>query len=96
MPCSTKFNLITAFFLSLSNGSALAQEDSFSLAATTSEQAEGDATGLQRIEDGSVISNEHTVKWRIFTDNARDFFMKASNTLSLASFEITFGSVKFL
>ncbi|XP_062200702.1 uncharacterized protein LOC133903371 isoform X2 [Phragmites australis] len=65
-----------AFFLSLSNGSALAQEDSFSLAATTSEQAEGDTTGLQRIEDGSVISNEHTVKWRIFTDNARDFFLK--------------------
>ncbi|XP_062185705.1 uncharacterized protein LOC133889229 isoform X2 [Phragmites australis] len=65
-----------AFFLGLSNGSAFAQEDTVSLAATTSEQAEANATGLQRIEDGSVISNEHTVKWRIFTDNARDFFMK--------------------
>ncbi|RCV32740.1 hypothetical protein SEVIR_7G012000v4 [Setaria viridis] len=64
-----------AFFLGLSNGYAFAQEDSVSPAAT-SEQAEVNATGLQRIEDGSVVSNEHTVKWRIFTDNGRDFFQK--------------------
>ncbi|CAL5033331.1 unnamed protein product [Urochloa decumbens] len=64
-----------ALFLGLSNGYAFAQEDSVSPAAT-SEQAEGNATGLQRIEDGSVVSNEHTVKWRIFTDNGRDFFQK--------------------
>uniref|UniRef100_K3YDD6 Uncharacterized protein n=1 Tax=Setaria italica TaxID=4555 RepID=K3YDD6_SETIT len=66
-----------AFFLGLSNGYAFAQEDSVSPAAT-SEQAEVNATGLQRIEDGSVVSNEHTVKWRIFTDNGRDFFQKAN------------------
>ncbi|KAK3145155.1 hypothetical protein QOZ80_4AG0324080 [Eleusine coracana subsp. coracana] len=65
-----------AFFIGLSGGSALAQEDPVGLAAAASEQAEGNATGLQRIEDGSVISNEHTVKWRIFTDNARDYFQK--------------------
>ncbi|CAN6247935.1 unnamed protein product [Urochloa humidicola] len=64
-----------ALFLGVSNGYAFAQEDSVSPAAT-SEQAEGNATGLQRIEDGSVVSNEHTVKWRIFTDNGRDFFQK--------------------
>ncbi|CAN6242308.1 unnamed protein product [Urochloa humidicola] len=56
-----------AFFLGLSNGYAFAQEDSVSPAAT-SEQAE--------IEDGSVVSNEHTVKWRIFTENGRDFYQK--------------------
>ncbi|CAA7408821.1 unnamed protein product [Spirodela intermedia] len=40
--------------------------------------ATGDAliTGLRRIEDGSVVSNSHTVKWRIFTDNGRDLFLK--------------------
>ncbi|CAN6275362.1 unnamed protein product [Urochloa humidicola] len=64
-----------AFVLGLSNGYAFAQEDSVS-PAVTSEQAEVNATGLQRIEDGSVVSNEHTVKWRIFTDNGRDFFQK--------------------
>ncbi|CAN6242335.1 unnamed protein product [Urochloa humidicola] len=64
-----------ALFLGVSNGYAFAQEDSVSPAAS-SEQAEGSATGLQRIEDGSVVSNEHTVKWRIFTDNGRDFFQK--------------------
>jgi len=64
-----------ALFLGLSNGYAFAQEDSVSQAAS-SEQAEGNATGLQLIEDGSVVSNEHTVKWRIFTDNGREFFQK--------------------
>ncbi|KAJ1274490.1 hypothetical protein BS78_05G065600 [Paspalum vaginatum] len=64
-----------AFLLGLSNSYASAQEDSVSPAAT-SEQGEANATGLQRIEDGSVVSNEHTAKWRIFTDNARDFFQK--------------------
>ncbi|CAL5033261.1 unnamed protein product [Urochloa decumbens] len=64
-----------AFFLGLSNGYAFAQEDSVSPAAT-SEQAEVNATGLQQIEDGSVVSNEHMVKWRVFTDNGRDFFQK--------------------
>lgn len=64
-----------AFFLGLSNGSAFAQEDSVSPAAA-SEHAEGNAPGLQPIEDGSVVSNEHTVKWRIYTDNAREFFQK--------------------
>ncbi|WVZ54278.1 hypothetical protein U9M48_005101 [Paspalum notatum var. saurae] len=65
-----------AFLLGLSNSYASAQEDSVSPSAT-SEQTEANATGLQRIEDGSVVSNEHTAKWRIFTDNARDFFQKA-------------------
>lgn len=37
--------------------------------------------GLQRLEDGSVISNEHTSKWRIFTDNGRDFFLQVSTLL---------------
>jgi len=91
----TKLNLITALFLGLSNGYAFAQEDSVSQAAS-SEEAEGNATGLQLIEDGSVVSNEHTVKWRIFTDNGREFFQKASNSLSLASLKINFRSVKFI
>lgn len=35
------------------------------------------ATGLRRIEDGSVISNMHTSKWRIFTDQGRELFLQA-------------------
>uniref|UniRef100_J3N1P5 Uncharacterized protein n=1 Tax=Oryza brachyantha TaxID=4533 RepID=J3N1P5_ORYBR len=65
-----------AIFLGLCNDSALAQNDLVGQGATRNEQTEESATGLQRIEDGSVISNEHTVKWRIFTDNARDFLLK--------------------
>ncbi|KAH1131090.1 hypothetical protein J1N35_002468 [Gossypium stocksii] len=33
-------------------------------------------SGLHKIEDGSVISNVHTSKWRIFTDNGRDYFLQ--------------------
>lgn len=41
--------------------------------------AEGDGIiGLRKVEDGSIISNIHTSKWRIFTDNGRDFFLQAS------------------
>uniref|UniRef100_A0A0E0KNL2 Uncharacterized protein n=1 Tax=Oryza punctata TaxID=4537 RepID=A0A0E0KNL2_ORYPU len=72
-----------AIFLGVCNESALAQDDSAGLGATRNEQAEENTTGLQRIEDGSVISNEHTVKWRIFTDNARDFLLKASNSTTV-------------
>lgn len=35
-----------------------------------------DIIGLRKVEDGSVISNIHTSKWRIFTDNGRDFFLQ--------------------
>lgn len=35
-------------------------------------------TGLRKVEDGSVVSNLHTSKWRVFTDNGRDFFLQAS------------------
>lgn len=33
-------------------------------------------TGLERIEDGSVVSNIHTSKWRVFTDSGRDYFFQ--------------------
>ncbi|KAJ8752173.1 hypothetical protein K2173_003781 [Erythroxylum novogranatense] len=32
--------------------------------------------GLQKVEDGSVVSNMHTSKWRIFTDKGREFFLQ--------------------
>lgn len=41
------------------------------------DQGQGFLAGLRRIEDGSVISNAHTSKWRIFTDNGRELFLKA-------------------
>ncbi|KAG2715193.1 hypothetical protein I3760_03G066100 [Carya illinoinensis] len=31
-------------------------------------------TGLRKVEDGSIISNIHTSKWRVFTDNGRDLY----------------------
>lgn len=40
--------------------------------------ADNDIIGLRKIEDGSIVSNIHTSKWRVFTDHARDLFMQAS------------------
>lgn len=34
--------------------------------------------GLRKIEDGSVVSNIHTSKWRVFTDTGRDRFLQAT------------------
>ncbi|VVA32864.1 PREDICTED: kinesin [Prunus dulcis] len=44
-----------------------------------------EAMGLRKIEDGSVISNIHTSKWRVFTDKGRDLFLQ-ERILCLHSF----------
>ncbi|XP_021754950.1 nephrocystin-3 [Chenopodium quinoa] len=44
--------------------------------ASETNAGESANVGLQRLEDGSIISNEHTSKWRIFTDNGREFFLQ--------------------
>ncbi|KAM0881501.1 hypothetical protein ACQ4PT_032922 [Festuca glaucescens] len=71
-----------AVFLGLSSNAVLAQDDSVA-PSDSSDQADANATGLRRIEDGSVISNEHTIKWRMCTDNARDYFLKATEAEKL-------------
>lgn len=35
-----------------------------------------DVIGLRKVDDGSIISNIHTSKWRVFTDHGRDLFLK--------------------
>ncbi|KAK1313085.1 hypothetical protein QJS10_CPA06g02090 [Acorus calamus] len=55
---------------------SLAEEASVADLANRNDGGEADVIGLQRIEDGSVASNEHTVKWRIFTDKGRELFLQ--------------------
>ncbi|CAJ2640699.1 unnamed protein product [Trifolium pratense] len=44
---------------------------------TSSANSTGDdLTGLRKIEDGSVASNIHTAKWRVFTDKGRELFLQ--------------------
>lgn len=51
--------------------------DRGSAESTLENDAEGaNVAELRRVDDGSVISNVHTTKWRIFTDNGRDSFLK--------------------
>ncbi|KAK3218560.1 hypothetical protein Dsin_012530 [Dipteronia sinensis] len=53
----------------------LAEDDS--IQSSSENDTDGaNIVGLRKSEDGSVISNIHTSKWRVFTDNGRDFFMK--------------------
>ncbi|XP_009370548.2 kinesin light chain 3 isoform X1 [Pyrus x bretschneideri] len=62
-----------AIFLGIHSNTVLAKDESVDPDNGT-EGAE--AVGLRKIEDGSVISNIHTSKWRIFTDKGRDFFLQ--------------------
>ncbi|XP_023771967.1 uncharacterized protein LOC111920622 isoform X2 [Lactuca sativa] len=58
-----------ALFLGLSSTPAMAEDSSTELTET-------DLGGLRKIDDGSVVSNIHTSKWRVFTDNGRDLFLQ--------------------
>ncbi|XP_020599599.1 uncharacterized protein LOC110039005 isoform X2 [Phalaenopsis equestris] len=62
----------TAISFGLNGHAVLAKDDS----ASESDQGDDYVVGLHRIEDSSVISNSHTIKWRIFTNNGRDLFQK--------------------
>ncbi|XP_058009281.1 uncharacterized protein LOC110645922 isoform X3 [Hevea brasiliensis] len=63
-----------AIFHGIYANPVLADASNGSSAETESEGA--NITGLRKIEDGSVISNVHTSKWRIFTDNGREYFLQ--------------------
>ncbi|CAL9211336.1 unnamed protein product [Musa hybrid cultivar] len=65
----------TVIILGSNQNSVFAQDASVAEQATENDQGQV-YTGLRKIEDGSVISNVHTSKWRIFTDNGRDLFLK--------------------
>nr|XP_043621803.1 protein KINESIN LIGHT CHAIN-RELATED 3 isoform X2 [Erigeron canadensis] len=66
---STLFPLLPALFLGcLSFAPVLAQED---ISSTDS-----DGTDFRKLDETSVVSNIHTSKWRVFTDNARDLFLQ--------------------
>ncbi|KAL9425038.1 hypothetical protein AB3S75_032048 [Citrus x aurantiifolia] len=51
--------------------------EDISIESTCQNDTEGEnAVGLRKIEDGSVVSNIHTSKWRVFTDSGRDYFLQ--------------------
>ncbi|KAM0034081.1 putative tetratricopeptide-like helical domain superfamily [Helianthus debilis subsp. tardiflorus] len=66
---STLAALLPALCFGLSLTPVLADDASTEVTAT-------DSIGLQKIEDGSVVSNIHTSKWRVFTDSGRDLFFQ--------------------
>lgn len=73
------FNYFTSVVLLLGGCSSLVFAEKISDETASEIVAGGSAdAGVQRVEDGSVISNGHTIKWRIFTDNGREFFLQVS------------------
>ncbi|KAK2652543.1 hypothetical protein Ddye_012399 [Dipteronia dyeriana] len=65
----------TAILFGINPNLVLAEDDSIQ-SSSENDKDEANIVGLRKSEDGSVISNIHTSKWRVFTDNGRDFFMK--------------------
>ncbi|XP_049372020.1 uncharacterized protein LOC125836907 [Solanum verrucosum] len=64
-----------ALILGVNVSPALAEEVS-TPATTGSDGVDVEISGLRKIEDGSVVSNIHTSKWRVFTDSGRDLFLQ--------------------
>ncbi|XP_028792131.1 kinesin light chain 3 isoform X2 [Neltuma alba] len=58
------------------NANPVFAKDASKEAVLDSDAEKDDITGLQKIEDGSVVSNIHTSKWRVFTDKGREFFLE--------------------
>ncbi|XP_052189057.1 uncharacterized protein LOC127799249 isoform X7 [Diospyros lotus] len=64
-----------AVLLGINCRTAFAEDASINLSSEDNMQ-EGNLTGLRKIQDGSVVSNIHTSKWRVFTDKGRDYFLQ--------------------
>lgn len=62
-------------FLGLNASLVMAEDVSIDLSSENDTNG-ANVTGLRKVEDGSVVSNLHTSKWRVFTDNGRDFFLQ--------------------
>ncbi|XP_078428896.1 tetratricopeptide repeat (TPR)-like superfamily protein isoform X2 [Wolffia australiana] len=65
--------------IGLSLSSAAAEDttvNGVSSESATEDTVTASVYGLQKIEDGSIISNSHTVKWRLFTDKGRSLFLE--------------------
>ncbi|KAL3527446.1 hypothetical protein ACH5RR_012102 [Cinchona calisaya] len=62
-----------AIILGINATPALAEDSSVQFSENTTGS---EMSALQKVEDGSVISNIHTSKWRVFTDTGRDFFLQ--------------------
>ncbi|XVF20495.1 hypothetical protein REPUB_Repub12eG0005400 [Reevesia pubescens] len=64
-----------AIILGINVNPVLADAESIETSPESDVQ-DANIVGLHKITDGSVISNEHTSKWRIFTDNGRDYSLQ--------------------
>ncbi|XP_078161336.1 tetratricopeptide repeat (TPR)-like superfamily protein isoform X2 [Carex rostrata] len=88
-----------AVFLMDDNRFAYAQDDSSNELLSENAQGrgqnqEGYVSDLRRVEDGTVVSNEHTIKWRLFTDNGRDLFSKGKLDEAEKAFELALKEAK--
>lgn len=64
-----------AVILCMNSSPALAED--VSVEPSSEKDLQGtNLTSLRKIEDGSVISNIHTSKWRVFTDSGRNLFVQ--------------------
>lgn len=70
-------DLFAAIILGINANPVFAKDISTESSFESSTEGD-DIIELRKVEDGSVISNIHTSKWRIFTDCGKDFFLQAS------------------
>ncbi|XP_042023306.1 kinesin light chain 3 [Salvia splendens] len=66
-----------AFIVGACSSTSMA-EDVSTASSSKNATSTDDFSGLLKVEDESVKSNEHTSKWRVFTDNGREYFLKGN------------------
>lgn len=80
----TTLSTVAALFLGLHSDPVFAEEGDPIEPRSNSDVQNADEL-MQRIDDGSVVSNVHTTKWRVFTDRGRDSFLKARSDYTTSS-----------
>ncbi|KAJ7960077.1 Kinesin light chain 3 [Quillaja saponaria] len=58
------------------NANPVSAREISEVSSSDNDRQGADLIGLLKIEDGSVVSNTHTSKWRIFTDKGNDLFLQ--------------------
>ncbi|WOL09356.1 hypothetical protein Cni_G18109 [Canna indica] len=66
----------TVLFLGSNQNFVFAQDSSVAEVLNENDGGQEIVTGFRRIEDGSVVSNVHTSKWRVYTDKGRDLVLE--------------------
>nr|GLL18969.1 kinesin light chain 3 [Ipomoea trifida] len=75
-PLQKRSSIFLSNAVILGGQATVVMAEDVSTPVSSNDANEAEIAGLQKIEDGSITSNIHTQKWRVFTDSGRDLFLQ--------------------